>query len=182
MGTFIIDCPHCKAKVGAEHHGHVDRSWFDEDIGEPQGERVIVGKCPKCTLTLVGHAEQLTFENYDGEDRDTFGDVVRVYPQPPKVFTSDRIPRTVQALRNCVSGKSSMTAFTIGAKASPRCETWPPIRKISWSRAKTPKTCKRSSTPSPSMSTTSQIATMSSRNARLTRSGRASRSPRCSVG
>jgi len=92
MPTFIIDCPRCKAKVGAEHGTYVDRSWYDDDMGEPFGERIVIGKCPKCTLILVGRAEQITFAGYAGEDHDTFRDVVRVYPEPPKVFTSERIP------------------------------------------------------------------------------------------
>ena len=40
----------------------VDRSWYDDHIGEPFGERIIVGKCPKRTLILVGRAEQIAFQ------------------------------------------------------------------------------------------------------------------------
>jgi hypothetical protein len=90
---FIIDCPRCKAKVGAELKGHIDRSYFDDVAGEPYGERILIGKCPSCTLSLVGRAEQIAFENYEGADDDAYSDVVRVYPHPPKVFTSHRIPR-----------------------------------------------------------------------------------------
>jgi len=93
MATFIIDCPRCKAKVGAEHKGNIDRSYFDDDAGEPFGERILIGKCPSCSLSLVGRAEQIAFRGYQGDERDAFSDVVRVYPDPPKVFTSHRIPR-----------------------------------------------------------------------------------------
>ena len=95
MSTFIIDCPRCKAKVAAEQKGHVDSSYYDDAAGEPVGERIFLGKCPSCTLSLVGRAEQIEFANYQGSDFDVFGDVVRVYPEPPKVFTSYRIPRTL---------------------------------------------------------------------------------------
>ncbi|HEY0799652.1 MAG TPA: hypothetical protein VGD54_02345 [Steroidobacteraceae bacterium] len=53
----------------------MDRSWYDDHIGEPFGERIIVGKCPKRTLILVGRAEQIAFQGYEGADRDMFGDV-----------------------------------------------------------------------------------------------------------
>jgi hypothetical protein len=96
MSTFIIDCPRCKAKVGAEEKGHIDRNFWDDDAGEPVGERIYIGKCPSCTLSLVGRAEQTSFENYDGSEADAFGDVVRVYPNPPKALTSIRIPRALQ--------------------------------------------------------------------------------------
>ena len=92
MPTFIIDCPRCKAKVGAEQEGCVDRTYFDDDVGEPYGERIVIGKCPKCTLLLVGRGEQTAFKNFNAE-HDAFSDVVRVHPDPPKVFTSHRIPR-----------------------------------------------------------------------------------------
>ncbi|APG06962.1 hypothetical protein BKD09_01350 [Bradyrhizobium japonicum] len=95
MPTFIIDCPRCKAKVGAEQQGFIDRSYYDDDAGEPFGERILLGRCPKCTLSLVGRAEQIEFAHYQGSDFDVFGDVVRVYPEPPKVFTSYRIPKTL---------------------------------------------------------------------------------------
>ena len=53
----------------------VDRSWYDDHIGEPFGERIIVGKYPKRTLILVGRAEQIAFQGYEGADRDVFGDM-----------------------------------------------------------------------------------------------------------
>jgi hypothetical protein len=90
MSAFIIDCPYCKAKVGAEQKGCVERSHED---GEPFGERVVIGTCPSCGLILVGRAEQTHFEGYQGDEYDAFSDFVRVYPQPPKIFTSYRIPR-----------------------------------------------------------------------------------------
>lgn len=80
MTTFIIDCPRCKAKVGAEQGVHVDSSYFDDDAGEPYGHRISVGKCLHCKIVLVGRSEQLQFQNYEGSEYDTFGDIVRVYP------------------------------------------------------------------------------------------------------
>jgi hypothetical protein len=46
MPTFIIDCPRGKAKVGAELKDHIDRSYFDNDAREPNGERILIGKPP----------------------------------------------------------------------------------------------------------------------------------------
>jgi hypothetical protein len=126
MAAFIIDCPRCKAKVGAEHGGHVDRSWYDDDAGEPYGERIIMGKCPTCTLILVGRAEQLSFANYQGEEHDAFGDVVRVYPEPPKVFTSYRIPRPltqslVEADRSLQAGANIAACVMFGRALEALC-------------------------------------------------------------
>ncbi|MBR1196396.1 DUF4145 domain-containing protein [Bradyrhizobium sp. AUGA SZCCT0240] len=94
MSTFIIDCPRCKAKVAAEHRGQVDWSYAGDDEGEPIGHRVVIGYCPSpsCQIPLVGRAEQFGFQGYQDWEDDVFGDVVRVYPEPAKVFTSYRIP------------------------------------------------------------------------------------------
>ena len=92
MATFIVDCPECKAKVGAEQKGIAEaRGWIDE-IDEPYGERIYVGKCPKCGSLLVGQAQQIHFEGFNsGEDEWT--DVVRVFPKPAKSFSSYSIPK-----------------------------------------------------------------------------------------
>ena len=93
--TFIIDCPRCRAKVAAEGKGETSSSHYDDDVGEPFGYRISIGKCPSCTLILVGRAEQIEFEGWEGRVHDSYGDVVRVYPDPPKVFTSYRIPKSL---------------------------------------------------------------------------------------
>jgi hypothetical protein len=126
MTTFLIDSPRCKARVGAENGTYIDRAWFDDDAGEPYGERVIVGKCPTCTVILAGRAEQLTFANYQGEDQDTFGDVVRVYPEPPKVFTSYRIPRPLtqsltEADRSFQAGANIAACVMLGRALEALC-------------------------------------------------------------
>jgi hypothetical protein len=92
---FIIDCPWCKAKVAAAETGRAERSWFDEEEGEPYGLQVIIGICPSCKSILVGKSEQIGFEDYDA-DEDCWSDIVRVYPKPPKVFSSGRIPQAVE--------------------------------------------------------------------------------------
>jgi hypothetical protein len=58
--------------------------------------RISVGKCPHSKIILVGRSEQLQFIGYEGSEYDTFGDIVRVHPNPPKAFTSYRIPRTLR--------------------------------------------------------------------------------------
>jgi hypothetical protein len=52
----------------------------------------MLGKCPSCSIALVGRAEQLAFEGYEGDLEDSFSDVVRVFPLPPKssVKNADR--------------------------------------------------------------------------------------------
>ena len=92
--TFVIDCYSCKAKVAAIETARSDRSGWEDGAGEPFGERILLGTCPSCKSTLVGQATQISFADYDGPI-DEWSDVTRVYPKPPKIFSSWRIPRTV---------------------------------------------------------------------------------------
>ena len=89
--TFIIDCPYCKAKVGAIERGKAENGGFNEEDGEPWGEQVLIGERPKCRSFLVGHSRQTGFESYNAEE-DEWSDFVRVYPKPAKSFSSYRIP------------------------------------------------------------------------------------------
>lgn len=93
--TFIIDCPSCKAKVAAIEFGCANQSYFDEEEHEPYGSKLMVGKCPRCKSLLAGFQVQTGFEDYDSDD-DTWSDVVRVFPNPSKSFSSGRIPRVVR--------------------------------------------------------------------------------------
>jgi Domain of unknown function (DUF4145) len=93
--TFIVDCPSCKAKVAAEEEGRAQRTGYDEYASEPYGYRLSVGKCPRCKTLLVGSSHQTAFQNWEGEEDDVWTDPVRVYPEPPKIFSSHRIPSTV---------------------------------------------------------------------------------------
>ena len=97
--TFIIDCLNCKAKVAATESGRAERSYFDHEEGEPYGMRVLIGKCPKCGSILVGRSEQIEFEDF-GAEYDRWSDIVRVYPKPPKAFSSGRIPNVVSVSLN----------------------------------------------------------------------------------
>lgn len=105
--TFIVDCPHCKARVAAEEAGRAERSYFDDDAGEPAGRRLLIGKCPVCSILIAGTSYQTGFEDYNSE-YDIWSDVVRVYPQPPKTFASARIPRTVK--QSLLEGDKSIQA------------------------------------------------------------------------
>jgi hypothetical protein len=91
--TFIIDCPSCKAKVAAQEKGSITQGWTD-DGRSPNGYRLLIGVCPRCNTALAGTATQTHFEGIDSED-DEWSDVERVYPSPPKTFSSYRIPRIV---------------------------------------------------------------------------------------
>lgn len=90
--TFIVDCPSCKAKVAAVEEGRAERSYYDDEANQPHCTRLHVGKCPRCSSLLAGESEQIRFENFDSE-YDEFSDVVRIYPNPPKTFSSHRIPK-----------------------------------------------------------------------------------------
>jgi hypothetical protein len=93
--TFIIDCCYCKAKVAATESGRANRSGFNQEYGEPYGHKVLVGICPVCETILVGETEQVGFADFNA-DEDYWSDVVRIYPKPPKTFSSSRIPRVVK--------------------------------------------------------------------------------------
>ena len=93
--TFLIDCDTCHAKVAALEEGRAERHGMT-DYDEPWGERILIGSCPKCRSLLVGRCDQLEFGGYDAE-YDAWGTIARVYPRPPKEFSSRRIPDGVTA-------------------------------------------------------------------------------------
>lgn len=93
--TFIVDCPHCKAKVAAEEQGRAQRSYLDDNASEPVGQKISVGPCPRCKTLLVGVSYQTAFEGWEGDEKDEWSEPVRMFPKPPKTFFSYRIPKTV---------------------------------------------------------------------------------------
>lgn len=93
--TFIIDCPWCKAKVAAQEYGSGKKQGWIEGPEEPYGTIISVGECPTCGSLLVGESHQTLFQEYDSE-YDQWSDYVRVYPKPPKTFTSYQIPNVVK--------------------------------------------------------------------------------------
>jgi hypothetical protein len=95
--TFIVDCPNCKAKVAAQETGRAENTGFDEEASEPYGLRLIVGQCPRCGMLLAAKSHQRRFKGWEDEDEDVWADPVRVYPKPPKAFSSFRIPNGVTA-------------------------------------------------------------------------------------
>jgi hypothetical protein len=124
--TFIVDCHSCKAKVAAIESGRADHSYFDEDDHEPYGSRLLVGKCPRCQSLLAATQEQTGFEGYDSED-DEWSDPVRVYPNPPKAFSSRRIPRVVrdsltEADRSLQAGANIAAAVMFGRTLEALCQ------------------------------------------------------------
>lgn len=125
MATFIIDCPICKAKVGALEKGKAERTGYIEEIGEPWGERIYLGSCPKCSTLLVGQSNQLGFEGYDSEE-DLWSDVTRVYPQPSKAFASHRIPKPltdslIEADRSMQAGANIAACVMFGRALEALC-------------------------------------------------------------
>ncbi len=95
MATFIIDCPVCRVKVAVDETGSAQRTGFDDEAGEPYGDKVVVGLCPICKTPLAGVSQQTHFNEWHGDEFDGWSDVIRVHPKPPKTFSSLRIPRTV---------------------------------------------------------------------------------------
>lgn len=93
--SFIVECPVCKAKVAAIEKGVAERGGWDSENDEPWGERLVVGQCPVCATLIAGETRQIDFAGHDAED-DRWTDVVRVFPKPPKAFSSNRIPRVVK--------------------------------------------------------------------------------------
>ncbi len=93
--TFIVDCPNCKAKVAAVETGRAENTGFNEDAGEPYGERLYVGRCPRCTWLLAAESYQRHFRGWEDQEEDVWSDPVRIYPDPPKKFASSRIPQNV---------------------------------------------------------------------------------------
>ena len=122
---FIVDCHICKAKVAATEAGRAERFTFDDEAGQPYGKRVFVGKCPSCTTILVGESDQIDFENYDAYE-DRWSDIVRVFPQPPKSFSSWRIPRVVtdslnEADRSLQAGANIAACVMLGRALEALC-------------------------------------------------------------
>lgn len=123
--TFIVDCPWCKAKVAATESGRAERGGYDENAGEPYGTKVLVGTCPRCSSILVGETDQIGFEGYDS-DEDRWSDVVRIYPKPPKVFSSYRIPKVVkdslnEADRSMQAGANIAACVMLGRALEALC-------------------------------------------------------------
>lgn len=95
LPTFIVECPTCKARVAAEQHGRISQPGGQDEFGEEYyGVSVVLGCCPQCKSILVGESQQTAIGGYDARE-DEWADVDRVYPDPPKVFESSRIPKVV---------------------------------------------------------------------------------------
>lgn len=123
--TFIVDCHICKAKVAATETGRAERSAFDDEAGQPYGKRVFVGNCPSCDTILVGESDQIDFEGFDAYE-DRWSDIVRVFPQPPKSFSSWRIPRVVtdslnEADRSLQAGANIAACVMLGRALEALC-------------------------------------------------------------
>lgn len=92
--TFIVDCPTCKAKVAAEICGVAENTGLDYETREPYADRLYVGKCLHCATLVAGKSQQLSFIE-QGAEFEEWSDVIRVYPEPTKAFTSYSIPKIV---------------------------------------------------------------------------------------
>jgi len=87
--------------------------------------RVVVGNCPKCKLILVGQSNQVAFKDIDVE-YDRWSDIVRVYPKPPKAFSSGRIPNVVsdsldEADRSLQAGANKAACVMLGRALEALC-------------------------------------------------------------
>lgn len=123
--TFIVDCHICKAKVAATEEGRAESYTFDDEACQPYGKRVIVGNCPSCKSILVGESDQIDFAEFDASE-DRWSDVVRVFPQPSKSFSSWRIPRVVtdslsEADRSLQAGANIAACVMLGRALEALC-------------------------------------------------------------
>lgn len=123
--TFIVDCHICKAKVAATETGRAERFAFDDEAGQPYGKRVYVGNCSSCNTILVGESDQIDFEDFDAYE-DRWSDIVRVFPKPPKSFSSWRIPRVVtdslnEADRSLQAGANIAACVMLGRALEALC-------------------------------------------------------------
>lgn len=123
--TFIVDCPWCKAKVAATETGRAERDGFNDEAGEPFAYKVLVGICPSCNAILAGETDQIWFENFDAHE-DRWSDIVRIYPKPPKTFSSYRIPRVVkdslsEAERSLQAGANIAACVMLGRALEALC-------------------------------------------------------------
>jgi len=123
--AFIIDCCWCKAKVAAKELGSATRQGSDPDCGEPFGHRLYIGKCPTCGSLLAGESDQIDFAGYHA-DEDRWSDIVRVFPKPPKQFSSHRIPRQVseslaEAERSLQANANTAACVMLGRALEAMC-------------------------------------------------------------
>lgn len=81
--------------------------------------------CPSCNAILAGETDQIGFENYDAHE-DRWSDIVRIYPKPPKTFSSYRIPRVVkdsfsEADRSLQAGANIAACVMLGRALEALC-------------------------------------------------------------
>lgn len=123
--TFVVNCPYCKAKVAAIESGRAENHVVDDESGQPYASRVLIGNCPKCKCILVGESDQIDFAGYFAE-YDRWSDIVRVYPKPPKAFSSDHIPNVVsdslnEADRSLQAGANIAACVMLGRALEALC-------------------------------------------------------------
>lgn len=81
--------------MAAVEHGVVRHSGgIDSEGDEHYGVCLAIGQCPRCRTLVAAEAQQVRIGGYDAHD-DEWGDFVRVYPKPPRTFSSRRIPTAV---------------------------------------------------------------------------------------
>lgn len=124
--VFIIDCPHCRAKVAAHEEGRASRSEWIDEIGEPYGECIVIGRCPNCSILLAGTAYQISFAGYQGDEQDEWSAIVRVHPMPSRAFSSPRIPKVVtdslnEAERSLQAGANIAACVMLGRALEALC-------------------------------------------------------------
>jgi hypothetical protein len=78
LQTFSVDCHICQANVAAIETGRAEEMGPGPHSPEPCGERVLVGRCPRCRSILVGHSIQIAFEGVDAA-RDRWSKAVHVF-------------------------------------------------------------------------------------------------------
>jgi len=107
--AYLIECPFCKAVMGAE----VKAEAIDPPEDEfPIDARISLCICPRCSSVLIGREQ----ENFDGG----YDSPVRVWPSPPK-YLSFKIPKEIRSslieAERCLRGQAYTATVAMSGRA-----------------------------------------------------------------
>ncbi len=96
LGSLLIDCTHCQARVNADVLGIADHTvepWDDS-------YQIALLRCPACNHLLVSHQELLKPAGLESFDDDAlWSDASRIWPEPTSQLLALSIP---EKIRNCL--------------------------------------------------------------------------------
>lgn len=108
--AYLIECPFCKAVMGAELKAQV---IDPPEEGYPFSARISLCVCPRCSSVIIGREEE---EDFDGN----FELPRRVWPSPP-VSLSYKIPKDIRAslveADKCLKGQAYTASVAMSGRA-----------------------------------------------------------------